>query len=94
MNTILHNISAYRPDLVLMYGMNNINVLKDSVLEFFPAAKFKMVKAVKQQIPQHHRADLNGTTLLITTQIPALRHNRVETGFDWEAFGSIVKSGN
>jgi hypothetical protein len=61
---------------------NNINLLKKSVQEFFPDAKFKMVKAIKQQIPQHHRADFDGTTLLITTQIPALKHNRIETGYD------------
>jgi hypothetical protein len=48
------------------------------------------MKAVKQQIPQHHRAELPGTTLLITTQIPALRHNRIETGFDWLEFGKRV----
>jgi hypothetical protein len=89
--TILHNISLYKPDVVLMYGMNNINMLKRSVQAFFPAAKFNMVKAIKQQIPQHHRADFHGTTMLITTQIPALRHNRIETGFDWQAFGKTVK---
>jgi hypothetical protein len=89
---ILNNISAYRPEVVVMYGMDNINTLKKSVQEFFPAVKFKMVKAVKQQIPQHHEAELNGTKLLITTQIPALRHNRIETGFDWEAFGKMVKA--
>jgi len=50
-----------------------------------------MIKAIKQHIPQHHRVDLSGTTLLITTQIPALRHGRIETGFDWEAFGRRVK---
>lgn len=91
---ILHNIGAYKPDIVLMYGMNNINILKQSVQAFFPAAKFKMVKATKLQIPQHHRADFNGTTLLITTQIPALRHNRIETGFDWLEFGRTVKAEN
>jgi hypothetical protein len=90
--TILSNISAYKPEVALMYGMDNINALKKSVQDFFPAAKFKMVKATKQEIPQHHRADLNGTTLIITTQIPALRHNRIETGFDWEEFGKTVKS--
>ncbi|MBL7698273.1 MAG: hypothetical protein JNK79_08950 [Chitinophagaceae bacterium] len=67
-------------------------MLKKSVQEFFQDAKFRMVKGVKQQIPQHHRADFNGTTLLITTQIPALRHNRIETGFDWYEFGKLVKS--
>jgi hypothetical protein len=76
----------------LMYGMDNINMLKESVQQFFPAVKFKMIKAIKLQIPQHHRADLNGTMLLITTQIPALRHNRIETGFDWYEFGKNLKS--
>lgn len=91
-NNILTNISAYKPDVVLMYGMDNINTLKRSVQAFFPGAKFKMVKAVKLQIPQHHETHLNGTKLLITTQIPALRHGRIETGFDWEAFGKAVGS--
>jgi hypothetical protein len=91
--TILSNISKHEPELVLMYGMNNINALKKSVQLFFPAAKFKMIKAIPRQIPQHHRADLDGTTLLITTQIPALRHNRIETGFDWEEFGRRVLVG-
>jgi hypothetical protein len=89
---ILGNISTYKPELVLMYGMGNINVLKRSVQEVFDGASFKMIKAIKQQVPQHHRADVNGTTMLITTQIPALRHNRIETGFDWETFGKKVKS--
>ncbi|HEY5748325.1 MAG TPA: hypothetical protein VIU12_19780 [Chryseolinea sp.] len=89
---ILSNISTYKPELVLMYGMDNIITLKKTVQEFFQDAKFKMIKATKLQIPQHHRADLHGTTLLITTQIPALRHNRIETGFDWEEFGKRVKS--
>jgi hypothetical protein len=92
MNTILHKISAYKPDIVLMYGMNNINALKKSVQDVFQAAKFKAEKAVKLQTPQYHQANLNGTTLVITTQIPALKHNRIETGFDWEAFGKLVKS--
>lgn len=87
MQNILHNISAYKPQVVLMYGMDNINTLKESVQTIYPDAKFKMIKAIKQQIPQHHRADLDGTTLLITTQIPALRHNRIETGFDWGELG-------
>lgn len=92
MRTIVKNITAYKPEVVLLYGMDNINLLKETVIEFFPAAKFKMEKAIKQQIPQHHRADFNGTTLLITTQIPALRHNRIETGFDWYEFGKRVKT--
>ena len=90
-HTILSNIRLYKPVLVLMYGMNNILELKKSVQEIFPAAKFNMVKAIKQQIPQHHRADLNGTSLLITTQVPTLRHNRIETGFDWQEFAKTVR---
>ena len=92
MHTILSNVSAYRPELVLMYGMDNINKLKTSVHDFFDGTKFKMIKAIKRQIPQHHRAELNGTTMVITTQIPALRHNRIETGFDWKEYGKTVKS--
>ena len=88
--TILNNLRDHKPELVLMYGMQNINDLKKSVTECFPGTKFKMVKAIKQQIPQHHRADLSDTTLLITTQIPALRHHREETGFDWMEFGRTV----
>jgi hypothetical protein len=92
MHAILKNINVCKPQVVLMYGMDNINLLKKSVQEFFHKAKFRMAKAVKQQIPQHHRADFNGTTLLITTQVPALRHNRIETGFDWYEFGKLVKA--
>jgi len=84
---IFNNIAAYKPEVVLMYGMKNINGLKKSVREFFPNAKFKAVKGINQQIPQHHRTDVDGTILIVTTQIPALRHNRIETGFDWEEFG-------
>jgi hypothetical protein len=62
------------------------------VQDFFPDARFKMIKATKQQIPQHHLADFNGTKMLITTQIPALRHNRIETGFDWQEFGKLAVS--
>lgn len=91
MELLLKNIMSYKPIVVLMYGMNNINVLKESVQVFFPAAKFKMVKAIKQQMPQYHYADINGTKLLITTQIPALRHNRIETGFDWYSFGKSLR---
>lgn len=90
--TILQNIIAHKPEVVLMYGMENINAFKKSVVEFFPGTKFKVVKAVKP-LPQHHQAAINGTMLLITTQIPALRHNRIETGFDWEEFGKRVKNG-
>ncbi|MEO8471352.1 MAG: hypothetical protein ABI477_04130 [Chryseolinea sp.] len=88
--SILNNIKTHRPEVVIMYGMDNINVLKESVQEIFPAAKFKMIKAVKLQTPQHHIAELNTTRLVITTQIPTLRHNRVESGFDWEYFGKMV----
>ena len=90
MNTILQNIKTYKPDLVLIYGMDNINGLKRSVQDFFPSAEFTTFKAIPQQIPQHHRAHFDGTTLLITTQIPALRHNRIESGFDWQEFGKKV----
>jgi hypothetical protein len=89
-NSILSNISTFKPEVVLMYGMDNINALKKSVQEFFPLSKFKMIKATKRLIPQHHLTNIDGTTVLITTQIPALRHNRVETGFDWEEFGKQV----
>jgi hypothetical protein len=94
MHSILTNVATYKPQVVLMYGMDNINALKKSVQDFFPGTKFKMIKGIKRQIPQHHRVDFNGTTMLITTQIPALRHNRIETGFDWEEFGKRVKSEN
>lgn len=92
MKRILTNVGTHRPELVLMYGMNNINALKNTIQEFFPDVKFKQIKSIKRRIPQHHRAEINGTTLLITTQIPALRHNRPETGFDWEEMGKRVKS--
>jgi len=92
MQRLLNYIKTYKPEVVLMYGMNNINTLKRSVLEGFSGASFRMVKAQKQYTPQYHRADLDGTVLLITTQFPALHHGRVETGFDWEAFGKRVAS--
>lgn len=91
MQTILENLRVHKPEVVLMYGMEDINVLKQSVQKFFVDVKFKMVKGEKLKIPQHHRADFDGTTLLITTQIPSLRHNRIETGFDWYEFGKLVK---
>jgi hypothetical protein len=91
-HTILSNVSTYKPEVVLMYGMENINRLKKSVQSFFQGATFKMIKATSRQIPQHHRVDLDGTAMIITTQIPALRHNRIETGFDWEEFGKTVNS--
>lgn len=88
--TILSKIREYNPSLVLMYGMSNINMLKASVANFFPETVFRSVKAVRQHTPQHHLARLTHTTLVITTQIPGLRHNRVETGFDWYAFGKML----
>lgn len=88
---ILSNIRTYKPEVVLMYGMDNINTLKGSVQAFHEGTKFRMIKATKGQIPQHHRVEVNGTIMLITTQTPALRHNRIETGFDWEEFGKRVK---
>lgn len=90
---LLNSIKKYKPELVLMYGMSNINTLKASFQEVFPDIKFKMEKAVKLRLPQHHRADIDATTLIITTQIPTLRHGRVETGFDWEEFGKTAKKG-
>lgn len=87
---ILSQMQAYKPEIVLMYGMNNINTLKKSVGDFFNDTKFRPYKAIKQQIPQHHLTNVDTTTLIITTQIPALRHNRVETGFDWYEFGNRI----
>ncbi|MBX2898571.1 MAG: hypothetical protein KF775_02915 [Cyclobacteriaceae bacterium] len=91
--TILSKIKEHKPEVVLLYGMKNINGLKKSVQDFFENVQFTIGKGIKLQIPQHHRADLNGTTLIITTQIPALHHNRVETGFDWKQFGALIKAG-
>lgn len=88
---ILEKIKQHKPEVVLMYAMENINKLKLSVQEFFPGATFKTAKGIKLQTPQHHRTDINGTILLITTQMPALHHNRIETGFDWYGFGKLIK---
>lgn len=88
---ILHHIKMYKPEVVIMYGMNNINGLKKSIQDLYPSAKFKMVKGIKLKIPQHHITRLDMTTLVITTQMPALKHNRAETGFDWAEFGEKVK---
>lgn len=90
LRSILQNIKRYSPEVVVMYGMSNINTLKKSVQGFFPGASFTASKAIWQHIPQYHRADIEKTTLLITTQVPTLRHNRVETGFDWYAFGKSI----
>jgi hypothetical protein len=90
MQSILSNISKHKPEVVAMYGMSSINTIKKLMQAQFPAIKFNQVKSVKLKIPQHHRANINGTTLLLTTQIPALRHGRIETGFDWYEFGRMV----
>lgn len=88
--TILERMVNHKPEVVVLYGMNNINNLKASVLQQIPRTKFNQVRAVPRVTPGHHRADIGETKLIITTQIPALRHNRVETGFDWEEFGRTV----
>jgi hypothetical protein len=88
---ILSRMQEHKPEVVLMYGMEDINTLKKQVQDFFPGTQFKMIKATKLQIPQHHLSNVDGTTMLITTQIPALRHNRIETGFDWFELGKMVK---
>ncbi len=88
---LLENIVRHKPELVLMYGMGAINLIKKLVTDLSPQVKFNMVKSVKLRTPQHHRAEINGTMLLLTTQIPALRHNRAETGFDWYEFGKSLR---
>lgn len=89
---ILSAIKEHKPEIVLMYGMNNINTLKQSIQSSFPGAEFKLAKKTRLEIPQHHRAELGKTQLILTTQIPALRHGRVETGFEWAKFGQILRS--
>lgn len=88
--TIFKNIDTHKPEVVVMFGMNAIISLKKKVLEFFPNASFKTFKGVKLYTPQFHLADLGKTKLIITTQVPTLRHNRIETGYDWHAFGKLV----
>ncbi len=90
MQTILEQINHYKPQLVLMYGMNKIERLKKVVRHFYPQSSFSMVKAVKNITPQYHIARLNKSMMVITTQIPALRHNRIETGFDWHTLGKSL----
>lgn len=85
-STILSKIREHKPELVLMYGMNNINSLKESV-----GGQFKLAKAEKLVTPQYHQTNVGATKLVITTQIPALRHGRVETGFDWHQFGKLLR---
>lgn len=89
-DNILSKMIEYQPQVIVMYGMSNIDRLKKSVKAFYPGSKFTSAKAIKQHIPQHHQANLGATTLLVTTQRPQLRHGRIETGFDWEAFGKEV----
>lgn len=88
--TILQNIQEHKPIVVLMYGMSNIQELKAAFQNFFPNTRFNLAKGIKQQIPQHHYARIGQTVVIITTQVPTLRHNRIETGFDWYAFGTLV----
>jgi hypothetical protein len=90
--TLFRHLRQYKPEVVLMYGMEQVNALKKSATEFFPGIRFKAVKAIPQHLPSYHRAEVEGTLLLITTQIPLLRHHRVETGFDWHAFGQHLAS--
>ena len=92
--TIFEKIKEYKPEVVMMFGMSNINALKRSIQTFFDGGvEFKMIKGIKLQTPQYHRADIDGTTFIITTQMPALKHNRIETGFDWERLGREVRHG-
>ncbi|MBL7840644.1 MAG: hypothetical protein JNJ75_10920 [Cyclobacteriaceae bacterium] len=88
---ILQHIKKHSPEVVVMYGMTNILELKKSVLQVFPGVAFKTVKAVNLHTPQYHVTEVNGTKLIITTQVPTLRHNRIETGYDWYAFGKEVQ---
>jgi len=88
--SLLTNIQIHKPELVLMYGMENINMLKQSVLEHFPQARFTSVKGIKLKVPQHHLASIDDTQLVLTTQVPSLRHNRPDTGFDWFALGKDI----
>jgi len=91
--TILEKIKEHKPKVVMMFGMNNINNLKRSIQLFFGDVEFNMVKGIKLQTPQYHRTDVPNTTFIITTQMPALKHNRIETGFDWERLGREVRGG-
>lgn len=92
--TILEMVKARKPELVLMYGMSNINSLKASILASFPNTQFALSKATKLKLPQYHFANLGDTKLVVTTQIPTLRHHRVETGYDWELFGKRLSGRN
>lgn len=85
-NTIITRIKQHRPEIVLMYGMNNINALKRSF-----GTEFRSVKAEKLVTPQYHHAQIGDSSIILTTQIPALRHGRVETGFEWDRFGKSFR---
>lgn len=87
----VEGIRQYRPRLVLMYGMNNIQAIRQFIIASFPGTRFGSVKSTKLKIPSHHYTTIGNTMLVVTTQIPALRHQRVETGFDWAAFGSQLR---
>ncbi|MEM9329487.1 MAG: hypothetical protein AAGA85_27750 [Bacteroidota bacterium] len=93
METILEQMRVHQPQLVLMYDMTGIHTLKASVQGHFEGVKFSTIKAIPRKIPQHHMAKIpvTGTTLVMTTQSTGLRHNRVETGFDWETFGKTLR---
>ncbi len=89
MGTILEKMRIHQPKLVVMHDMTGIHTLKASVQAHFLGVKFTSVKAIPRKIPQHHIAKIPeiGTILVMTTQSTGLKHNRVETGFDWETFG-------
>lgn len=88
---ILEKVKEHKPEVVMMFGMSNINALKRSIQLFFGDVEFKMVKGIKLQTPQYHMTATANTTFVLTTQMPTLKHNRVETGFDWEKLGREVR---
>ncbi|WP_420318960.1 hypothetical protein [Ekhidna sp.] len=92
MQAILEQIRIYHPKLVIMYDMKSVNTLKESIQRHFSGVKFTTVKAIPHKIPPHHVSRLTetDTTIVITTQSTGLRHNRPETGFDWETFGRAL----
>ncbi len=93
MKTILKQMHVYHPKLVVMHDMTGINTLKGTIQGHFPGVKFTSMNAIPRKIPQHHIAKLPeiDTTIVITTQDTGLRHNRPETGFDWQAFGKELR---
>ena len=90
--TILTNINHYKPRIVVMYGMQNINLLKEAIVGRFTNATFRLVKAQPRVVPQHHITSINNCSLVITSQVPALKHGRIETGFDWNFFGEKMRT--